>query len=327
MGEMAKQANRKLIGGFVVFAVGILAASVVIFGSGDLFKEKREYVLYFEGSVKGLSVGSPVLFRGVQVGVVKRVVIRSYLKEQKTYIPVFIEIYPENFQLVADGLKIEDWKRNWKQNLPELIKLGLRAQLVSQSLITGQLAIEIGEYPDTPIVLKGLDKAYPEVPTIPSTVQRLSKALEKVDLEEMNERLQSILSSGLDTLVNNPRLAASMAELEGLLKDVRTVVENLNTKIGPLTDHLNGTLTDARELLNTADGELKPLADNVNKTLEDFSRLARDADTLLDPSLAYELESTLNSLSEAARSLQLLSEYLKRHPDAMLKGKSRSGGD
>ena len=322
---MAKQANRKLIGGFVVIAVGILAASVVIFGSGDLFKEKREYVMYFEGSVKGLSVGSPVLFNGVQVGVVKRIVIRSYLKERKTYIPVFIEIYPENFQIVGDGVNVEDWKRNWRQNLPQLIKLGLRAQMVSQSLITGQLAIEIGAHPDSPVVLQHLDKNYPEIPTIPSTVQRLSKALEKVDLEEMDRRLQSILA-GLDKLVNNPKLAASMTELEGLLKDARSAVGQLNAKIGPLTENLNGTLSDARKLLNTTEGELKPLADNVNKTLEDFSKLARDADTILDPSLAYELENTLTSLSEAARSLQLLSEYLKRHPDSLLKGKDGSGG-
>ena len=105
---MAKQANRKLIGGFVVLAVGILAASVVIFGSGDLFKEKREYVLYFDGSVKGLNVGSPVRFSGVQVGVVNRVVIRSYVKDLKSYIPVFVEVYPENFQLVAEGADLEE---------------------------------------------------------------------------------------------------------------------------------------------------------------------------------------------------------------------------
>ncbi len=175
---MAKQANRKLIGGFVVIAVGVMAASVVIFGSGDFFKEKREYVLYFEGSVKGLSAGSPVLFRGVQVGDVKKIVIRSDLKEDKAYIPVFIEIYPDNFQIMAGGVKTKDWKNR----LPELIKRGLRAQLVSESLITGQLAIEIDMHPDTPVVLKNLDKDYPEIPTMPSTMARLADALEKVDL-------------------------------------------------------------------------------------------------------------------------------------------------
>ncbi len=322
---MAKQANRKLIGGFVVLAVGILAASVVIFGSGDLFKEKREYVLYFDGSVKGLSVGSPVLFRGVQVGAVKRIIIRSHMQDKKSYIPVFVEIYPENFQVVGDRANIKEWQENWKENLTLLIKLGLRAQLVSESMITGQLAIEVDMHPDEPIGLKNLDKDYPEIPTIPSTIARLFKELEKIDLGEMNRRLQSILS-GLDTLVNNPELTASMAELDGLLKDARQLVEHLNAKIGPLTDNLNGTMSDARKLLNTADGKLGPLADNLDKTLEDFSKLAKDADTLLDPSLSYELETTLKSLSEASRAMQLLAEYLKRHPDALLKGKGRSGG-
>jgi len=322
---MAKQANRKLIGGFVVLAVGILAASVVIFGSGDLFKEKREYVMYFEGSVKGLSVGSPVLFRGVQIGEVKRIIIRSQVEDMKSYIPVFVQIYPENFQVVGDRASIKEWRENWKENLTEFIKMGLRAQLVTQSMITGQLAIELEVHPDSPIVLKNLDKDYPEVPTIPSTIARLFKQLEKIDLGEINERLQSILS-GLDQLVNNPKLAESVTELDDLLKDARQLVEHLNAKIDPLTDNLNGTMTDARKLLNTADGELKPLADNVNKTLEDFSKLARDADTILDPTLAYELQNTLKSLSEAARSLQLLSEYLKRQPDSLLKGKDGSGG-
>ncbi len=322
---MAKQANRKLIGGFVVLAVSILAASVVIFGSGDLFKEKREYVLYFDGSVKGLSVGSPVLFRGVQVGAVKRIVIRSYVKELKTYIPVFVEINPESFHFVGEGVNIEEWNKDWKKNVPKLIKLGMRAQLVSESMITGQLAIEIDMHPDSPLVLKNLDKGYPEIPTMPSTIARLFKELEKIDLGEINRRLQSILS-GLDQLVNNPELTGSMTELKGLLQDARQVVENLNDRVGPLTDNLNGTLSDARKLLNTADGELEPLADNLNTTLEDFSKLARDANTLLDPSLSYELETTLEDLSEAARAMQLLAEYLKRHPDALLKGKGSSGG-
>ena len=92
---MAKQANRKMIGGFVIMAVGIMAASVVIFGSGDWFKESFEYVLYFEESVKGLDMGSPVLYQGFPVGKVKRVVIHADLKDVKDYILVYLELFPE----------------------------------------------------------------------------------------------------------------------------------------------------------------------------------------------------------------------------------------
>ncbi len=108
---MAKQANRKMIGGFVVIAVGIMAASIVIFGSGDLFKESFEYVLYFEESVKGLNVGSPVLYRGFQVGEVKRVVIRADLKDQKDYIQVYVEIYPGSVVIVSEDIDF-DQSRN-----------------------------------------------------------------------------------------------------------------------------------------------------------------------------------------------------------------------
>ena len=62
---MAKQANRMMIGGFVVIAVFLLAASVAIFGSGKLFKQTEKFVLYFDGSIKGLNVGAQVLLQGV----------------------------------------------------------------------------------------------------------------------------------------------------------------------------------------------------------------------------------------------------------------------
>ena len=117
---MAKQANRKLIGGFVLVAVAIMAVSVVIFGSGQFFKKKQQYVLYFDGSVKGLNVGAPVLFRGVQVGTVTNVVIRSYLDEDKSTIPVFILIYPDRFELIGDREKV----RNMRERAQKLIQMG-----------------------------------------------------------------------------------------------------------------------------------------------------------------------------------------------------------
>ena len=74
---MAKQANRMMIGGFVVIAVVILAASLVVFGSGKFFKKTEDFVMYFDGSIKGLNVGAPVLFQGVQIGSVKSIVLQA----------------------------------------------------------------------------------------------------------------------------------------------------------------------------------------------------------------------------------------------------------
>ncbi len=96
---MAKQANRMMIGGFVVLAVIIMAASLVVFGSGKFFQKTNKYVLYFDESVKGLSVGAPVLFQGVPVGSVTSIILQADLVKMKTQIPVLIEIDPDRWKV------------------------------------------------------------------------------------------------------------------------------------------------------------------------------------------------------------------------------------
>ena len=98
---MAKQANRIMIGGFVVVAVFLLAASIVVFGSGRLFKKTNLYLMYFEDSVKGLAVGSPVLFRGVPIGTVKSLTLRTNPKKKMTEIPIIVEVEPGQFEVVG----------------------------------------------------------------------------------------------------------------------------------------------------------------------------------------------------------------------------------
>ena len=100
---MAKQANRMMIGGFVVIAVIIMAASLVVFGSGKFFQKTEKYVMYFDGSVKGLNVGAPVLFQGVQIGSVTSIILQADLGTMKIQIPVIIEIEPDRFQVVRAG--------------------------------------------------------------------------------------------------------------------------------------------------------------------------------------------------------------------------------
>ena len=342
---MAKQANRKMIGGFVLIAVGIMAASIVIFGSGDLFKESFEYVLYFEESVKGLKVGSPLLYRGFQVGEVKRVVIRADLKDLKDYIQVYVEIYPGSVLIVSDDINFDQSRK--MERLSALINIGLRAQLVVQSLITGQLAIELNNHPDTPIALKNIDKDYEEIPTIPSALSKLESSLAKLDFTEIGNRLIAVLASA-DRLLKNPDIETSISELKGALGDARGLVQTVNSKVDPLTDNLNSTLTDARGLVNNVDKEVKPLAGKAQSTLDDIGKLARHVDGKVDPLLKSvtgalksvdsafksidelvgkrsptraDLENTLKELAGAARSLRVLADYLEQHPDALIKGK------
>src|SRR5512135_3750728 len=137
---MAKQASRMMIGGFVVLAVIIMAASLVVFGSGKFFKKTNKYVLYFDESVKGLNVGAPVLFQGVPVGSVTGIILEADLANMKTQIPVIIEIEPDRW-------KVRTGERHYREVAAKLIEMGLRAQLVMQSFITGQLMIQLDFYP------------------------------------------------------------------------------------------------------------------------------------------------------------------------------------
>jgi paraquat-inducible protein B len=316
---MAKQANRKMIGGFVLIAVGILAASIVIFGTGDWFKESLEYVLYFEESVKGLNVGSPVLYRGFPVGKVKRVVIHADMKDLKDYILVYVEIYPENIVVVTQEMKID----SWKDRMSGFIDRGLRAQLVPQSLITGLLVIQLNEHPDTPIVRKNIDKNYEEIPTIPSTLSKLEATLANLDLQKLSDRLIAVLTSA-ERILKNPDIEASLSALKGALVDARGLVQNVAGKVDPLTDNLNSTLTDARELVNSVNEQVDPLSQTLTEALESVDAAFKSIDELAGKSspTRADLEYALQEIAGAARSLRVLADYLQQHPEALIQGKS-----
>jgi len=315
---MAKQINRTMIGVFVVMAIGILTASVVLFGSGDLFKESIEYVLYFEESVKGLNVGSPVLYRGFPVGEVKRVVILADPENSRDAIQVFVEIYPKSVVVMKQKMQLDEWK----ERMAYLIERGLRAQLVPQSLITGQLLIELDTYPDTPIVLKNSEERYQEIPTIPSSLSKIQTILGKIDLEEINDRLISILQK-TDRILGNPNIDGSLNELAGALSDARGLMQHVDTKVDPLATAMTDTLNSADAVFKRVDGQVDPLATAVTEALASADMALKSIDGLVgqrSPTRA-DLDKTLTELAEAARSLRVLTDYLEQHPEALLMGK------
>ncbi len=140
---MSAKANKSLIGAFVLGATALAVAGVVIFGSGRFFRKPHMFVMYFPGSVKGLNVGAPVMFRGVKVGQVTDMKVNFYGKELNILIPVYIELDPRTDVLVSGDVPKG-------QYLKALIKKGLRAQLQMQSFITGQLLIDLDFHPGKP---------------------------------------------------------------------------------------------------------------------------------------------------------------------------------
>ena len=320
---MAKQANRMMIGGFVILAVILLAASVVVFGSGKFFKRTVKCVMYFEGSVKGLAVGSPVLFQGVQIGSVESIIIDVDPAKLQLQIPVVIEYEPAKFQLSEGAQKVH---RDPRKTLPKLIARGLRAQLTTQSLITGQLAIEIGFYPGSgicypPAHVDQIYKDYIVIPTCPSTAQKLMDALQKLDLREMEAHLQSAMD-GLAKLVNNPDLAASLKGLKTTLQDARKLVKRVDSKVDPLAKNANRAVKDIGQLARNLDGRVGGLSTSLNKTLAEARGFVSE-----DSPLIVNLENTLKELSAMSRSIRQLADYLDQQPQSLLFGKKKSGGE
>jgi paraquat-inducible protein B len=312
---MAKQANRMMIGGFVVLALIILAVSLVVFGSGKFFKKTQKFVLYFDESVKGLDIGAPVLFKGVAIGSVTNITIISDPAKLEADIPVIIEIDLDKFHLREAGETVDPQK-----NMPKLIKLGLRARLGMQSLITGKLLIEVDAYPDTPVNLKNINKDYVEIPTIPSTTSRLAQALDKLNLEEIQNKLESALT-GIDNLFKNPDLTASIKSLKDTLQNARKFIARVDRHVDPLAKDAKKTFKDIGKLANDVDGRVDELATSLDKTLSAARGVISE-----DAPLVVELENTLKEISAMSRSIRLLADYLEQHPETLIRGKKKSGG-
>ena len=190
---MSRKANKTAIGIFVTGAVALLVIGISVFGSGMLFKRADKYVLFFDGSVKGLTVGSPVVFRGVKIGNVDHVNLLYHPETKEVFILVIIEVELSRVIGIPDRLGYPNYEA--------LIKRGLRAQLDVQSFVTGQLIISFDFYQDKPARLLGIMKQYPELPTLPMSPGVLG-IIQELPLKEIANNLRET-TAGINKLVNS----------------------------------------------------------------------------------------------------------------------------
>jgi len=240
------------------------------------YSRKEHYMMYVEGSVRGLVVGSPVTFFGIHAGKVIDMQLEYDLSDDSFKIPVLIEMEPGRLTIVGQ----EAGKR--LPTVEDLVSRGLRAQLKSGSLLTGQLLIDFEMYPEADIAEVYYEDGIAVLPTVPtslaaikSSLQGLMHKIEKMPLEEIGHNLNGVLE-GVNKLANSG--------------DMRDTLKNLNEA----SAQLKATLTTADDVVAGFD----------------------------ESSAAYQdIRKTMNELSAAARSLRLMMDYLERHPDALIKGK------
>jgi paraquat-inducible protein B len=321
---MSKQANKTLIGAFVVGALALVVAGIIIFGSGDFLKERPKCVMFFEGSVNGLNVGAPVTFRGVKIGTVTEITLYFNPEDLKLKIPVYVEFAPESLRL-EKGIVAEKYQKF--KYLTRLIERGLRAKLQLQSLVTGLLMIELDFYPDKPAKMAGYDPRYPEIPTISSGMDQLLKKVEKIPLDELVSKLTSAIE-GIDQAVNSPKIGESIDSINLALKDVRQIADKINQQIEPITDGVNDTVRQVEKLTKNLDGRITVLARDLDTTLKSATETLENLEKVTSPGSPanYRLALTLEELSDAARSLRQLTDMLERNPETLLRGKKDKGG-
>jgi paraquat-inducible protein B len=291
---MSKPISKALIGGFVVGAVGLLLVAVSIFGSGRFFAKRPVVVMYFEGSVKGLSVGAPVIFRGVPIGNVTDIRLIANVKDRTVLIPVYADFDPMRFQQKGGHISP-------LANLKEQIAAGLRAQLELQSFVTGQLMINVDYFPNTPVVLVGAEPGVPEIPTIPSTMQRLVKKFEDLPIEEIAQNVNTAVM-GVSRLVNSPEVAKAIADVSQAANELKGLVGNMNRQMGPLVATIDQSVKKYGKLADDTGQELGKARQAIEETLGDVRTLVRDTDAQVAPT-AGAVRETLGDVRTLVRSL------------------------
>ncbi|OPX92932.1 MAG: Paraquat-inducible protein B [Syntrophorhabdus sp. PtaU1.Bin002] len=317
---MSKPVNKKVIGIFVVVAIALVVAAILILGSGKFFKTYPKYVMFFEGSVKGLAIGAPVDFRGVKIGTVTEIKMMYNPKDLSIIIPVYIELGQGEVEVA--GVRPRDLVKMHREQGQELIKRGIKAQLEMQSFVTGQLMISLDFYPDKPARFVGADKRYPEIPTVPTTLQELTKRVEKIPIEQIFDKLGGALD-GINKTINSAEMARIMRSMAQGVDDARALLQNINTEIKPVAADFKDTTQEIRKLAVSA----TKASDYAGLTLKSAQGAMGNIENMTGDNslLVYRLNKTLGELENTARSLRILTETLDQQPQSLFFGKKKIG--
>jgi paraquat-inducible protein B len=291
------------------------------------YTKKSRFLMYFGGSVRGLTVGSPVEFRGIPIGQVLDINMEYDAKDRTFRIPVLVEIDQERVKVTGD-VDLSDRK---KLN-DYLVEHGLRAQLKTGSLITGQLFVELDFHPEAPPAKINWEGRYPQMPTVPAPMEEITtsltqllKKLEKLPIEQIGSDMRDTVQ-GAKQLVASAELQEAVAALNKTLIQAQQFTAALNQVIAPdlksAVSNLNETLKRTRLLAQNFDASVVP---ELGATLQQAQSTLKSINGSVskDSPLYYEMLRVFKELTEAARSFRVMADYLERNPDALIYGKGK----
>lgn len=293
---MSKEPRYRWIGMFTIGGIVLAAACLIFFGRFKFFDRTYVFITYFSGSVKGLVPGAPVRFRGARVGSVRDISIVYHRQSDSLKIPVLLELNGDSIK----GIQPSDGETRAVPLVDRMVQRGLRAQLGLDSIVTGQLYVQLDFMPNVPIKLNEEDDdRYPEIPTAPSPLDKIQMTLETIPMSEMISEFASILKK-VNGFVESPELRASLADMKGLVSELRTLAQNIDERSSMLS-------TKVSVLAGTSDATLK----NIDAAMREARPSIRES------------QQTLEELAGMSRAVRRLADLLERQPEAVILGKEQ----
>lgn len=286
----------------------------------------QPYVLHFPDTIRGLSEGAPVEFRGLRVGTVTDISFEGNAESGPVRTPVVIAIEPERVPMsdASEGGAFEELGEEQQRHrvrvlLERSVRAGMRARLQTGNLLTGQMFVELDFVPDAEPAEVVYGGELPELPTVAGvfdgitrSLSRVLTKLEKLPLEQIGRHVENT-AAGIDKLVNSEDTQDAVVQLSEALSKLNTVLAVVADKTGPLIDTVESTGEDLGSLIVTTEKVMKRAESALYSIEKSVSP---------DGPVGGEVLTTLEQLSAAARSIRIMAEYLERHPEALIKGKA-----
>jgi paraquat-inducible protein B len=311
------------VGAFVFGALALGVIAILLFAGSSLFTRKLRVVAFFQDSVAGLTVGSPVTLRGVKVGSVQSLKVYLTLPDMVPVIPVYMDIQPGQVSWTggSSGTDIAD--------LELAVKSGLRAQLSTQSLVTGQVSVSLDFHPDTPATLIGGGGAL-EIPTIPSDFQRIKDEIAELKLADLAEKARVALT-GINQLIGelNGKLGPLADSLRQTSDDARATLDTTSEAVRQLQRDAARTLDAVSHLAGTTEAQVVTSGKEIDQVAATAERAAAEAEKVMDnlndltaprSPMRGNLEAAVRDLAASASSLRNFSRDVERNPNVILLG-------